>query len=801
MRLRLRGRVISGWHKKIKRLSRMSWEEVRSRTGQEFGKHVDLAIYHLGLNSTTGLLLPSPNRTPKFFFAKQDLPRRVKLLQDHLSHEIAFMLEEADRICQHEFHLLGYEKLQYGPEIDWQLDRVHGKRAPLKPWFKIDFLNFSEVGDHKVTWELNRHQHLVTLAKAACLTGHKKYSEELIQQWYSWRRANPYPLGINWASALEAAFRSLSWLWVRNLLAGRDIPSDFDADLLHSLGESANYIARFLSTYFSPNTHLLGEALALLSIGTLCPELRSSQKWQDLGWRILLQECERQVRPDGVYFEQSLYYHVYALDFLLYARILAAQNDLLIPEKFDRQICKMLDVIQALSDVGPPEGFGDDDGGRVFNARRNHTEHMTDPLAIGATLYGNQYAPATLTEEAIWLFGDQAVCAVNPEYVPTVVYSASFPSGGIYLISDKKPCFQKMAIDAGPQGTGRAGHGHADALSIRLSIDQERILVDAGTGSYMLENQRRKFRGTAAHNTLTVDGLDQAVDEGPFAWSRLPRTQTETWVSGESFDLFVGSHDGYSRLPKPVTHRRLVFHVHGGFWLVHDLAEGQGSHQLDIGWHFAPGMSVIKNGDVFLAATTGKNHNGDTPSRARLALLPAQVKEWSCDVEWDYVSPAYGKQLTSPHLRMSCQSKLPKVCTTLLLPLMQAGDCPGRLSDLSTRGNERKEPVHLYRYTDPSKVHYIGIPDREQSTWRVGPIESDARFLYFATDNERLVHFIFCEGTIAKLEGKEIVKTSHNIQRFEWVKASGENRIHSSDPGTPGISEEILDSNFALEMY
>ncbi len=79
-------------------------------------------------------------------------------------------MREADEVCEHRFRLLGYEPLDYGQKIDWHLDAVHGKRAPLVPWYTIRFLDFSAVGDHKVTWELNRHQHFVTLAKAWCLT-------------------------------------------------------------------------------------------------------------------------------------------------------------------------------------------------------------------------------------------------------------------------------------------------------------------------------------------------------------------------------------------------------------------------------------------------------------------------------------------------------------------------------------------------------------------------------------------------------------------------------------------------------
>ena len=47
--------------------------------------------------------------------------------------------------------------------------------------------------------------------------------------------------------------------------------------------------------------------------------------------------------------------------------------------------------------------------GGLWNPRRNRTEHMTDPLALGAVMYSRNYSAAQLTEEAIWLFGNQAV--------------------------------------------------------------------------------------------------------------------------------------------------------------------------------------------------------------------------------------------------------------------------------------------------------------------------------------------------------------------------------------------------------
>ena len=376
---------------------------------------------------------------------------------------------------------------------------------------------------------------------------------------------------------------------------------EFRAELLPALAFHGRYIERYLSTYFSPNTHLLGEAVALFFLGTLYPQMPRAARWKESGWKIVLHEAERQVRPDGVYFEQSLYYHVYALDFFLYARLLAARNGMEIPPAYDAVLGRMLDVVAALAQAGPAEGFGDDDGGRLWNPRRNRTEQMTDPLALGAVMYSREFSAARLTEEAIWLFGNQAVEELTrPETAQTktkprpAAHSLAFPDGGLYVLADSQPYAQAMVVDAGPQGVGRSGHGHADALSLRLTMDGRRWLVDSGSGVYISKDpaDRNTFRGTGAHNTLRVDGVDQAVADEPFSWTHIPTTQAENWIVGKSFTYFVGSHNGYARLADPVVHRRHVLKIAGGVWLVRDVALGRAEHELEIRWHFAPDLEV-----------------------------------------------------------------------------------------------------------------------------------------------------------------------------------------------------------------
>src|SRR6185437_15379030 len=93
------------------------------------------------------------------------------------------------------------------------------------------------------------------------------------------------------------------------------------------------------------------------------------------------------VRADGLHFEQSLYYHVYAIDFFLHARILAARNGIAIPSDYDATIERMLNAMAVLGRTGHVPRIGDDDGDRLFDGQRNRPGHMLDPLATGAILY------------------------------------------------------------------------------------------------------------------------------------------------------------------------------------------------------------------------------------------------------------------------------------------------------------------------------------------------------------------------------------------------------------------------------
>src|ERR1700732_3313531 len=131
------GFVAAEWTRTRKwaRLTRMSWAEVHERARQEFSKRLDFGLYSICLGPRMPLLHPQSAPTPNFFWGngEHELAHRAALLREHLPQEAEGIIHEADNICRHQFHLLGYEGLNYGPNIDWHFDPVHAKHSSLKP--------------------------------------------------------------------------------------------------------------------------------------------------------------------------------------------------------------------------------------------------------------------------------------------------------------------------------------------------------------------------------------------------------------------------------------------------------------------------------------------------------------------------------------------------------------------------------------------------------------------------------------------------------------------------------------------
>jgi hypothetical protein len=513
-----------------------------------------------------------------------------------LKHQIETL---ADRILSHRFPILGIE-IDTGREIDWNRDYVHGVSNPVQYFRRLPYLDFSRAGDHKIIWELNRHQHLVVLAQAWLLTRDRKYLDEVTAQLQHWWKTNPFQRGMNWASALEVAFRALSWIWVYHL-AGRDFDSTFRQQFATELCRHARHLETNLSIYFSPNTHLLGEAVALHAIGALFPALPGSSRWRSEGAKLVAAQMEAQVREDGSHFEQSSYYHVYAVDLFAFHALLEDVSAV-----YRAKLERMAEYLHALMyPAGRLPVLGDDDGGRLFHAYGERDEFGRATLATCSVLFQRPewlLSTVAMYEQAVWWIGP-AVLDHTPGNESNTKSRLFSDAGTAVMISGDVHAI----ADAGPFGAGSGGHSHSDTLSIVVRRGSEDLLIDPGTYTYISDPQwRNRFRGSAAHNTVRVNGRDQALPAGPFRWSDKPEVEVKEWTTGSQSDRLDATctYGG-------IRHRRVVVFQKPHTLLIFDQIEAAGSIAAEQFWHPArvesrpsPGCFEIGR-NAFLAVAPG----------------------------------------------------------------------------------------------------------------------------------------------------------------------------------------------------
>jgi hypothetical protein len=158
----------------------------------------------------------------------------------------------------------------------------------------------------------------------------------------------------------------------------------------------------------------------------------------------------------------------------------------------------------------------------------------------------------------------------------------------------------KVLVDIGALGyLSIAAHGHADALSLLMWIDDLEFLIDTGTYAYHTDAEwRAYFRGTLAHNTITIDGFDQSVPAGNFMWSQHATAEVLRVHEDLASAVVSGRHDGYGRLSDPVIHERtvLVDAVREEV-VVTDVLRCRGEHDFDLRWHISELCDLQFSGD------------------------------------------------------------------------------------------------------------------------------------------------------------------------------------------------------------
>lgn len=422
----------------------------------------------------------------------------------------------------------------------------------------------------------------------------REWHARLIERWIE---KNPPGYGNGW-EPYPSSLRIVNW--IKYALSGGELSPRAVA----SLAVQTRFLCERLEFHLLGN-HLLANAKALIFAGAFF-EQEEAEEWLAKGLALLRREIPEQILADGGHFERSPMYHGIILE-------------------------DMLDI----ENIGKTYGLETIIKANTIDKMRGWLAAMCHP------------------DGEIAFFNDAAL-GIAPSLVELNEYAERLghpiqeaPSDGVLRLAESGYIrLQKGAavllVDAAPIGPSYLpGHAHADTLSFELSLQGRRVMVNSGTSCYGSGLERQRQRGTAAHNTLVVDGQDSSEVWGGFRVARRAQVRSLDIAETAGGTRVEASHDGYRRLPGRNLHRRswllsneslviedevtsvfdraeIRFHLHPDI-IVSEADVGRVSLRLPDGKMVEV---AIQGGNLFVEQTTWHPYFGvSTPNTCLVAVL------------------------------------------------------------------------------------------------------------------------------------------------------------------------------------
>jgi hypothetical protein len=245
------------------------------------------------------------------------------------------------------------------------------------------------------------------------------------------------------------------------------------------------------------------------------------------------------------------------------------------------------------------------------------------------------------------------------------------------------------------------------------------VLVDPGFHCYNGPKPwQDHFRETAAHNTVRIDGRDQALHINKMAWSHTYTATLEAHDVNSPDPWVVGRHDGYRALPAGgVIHRRAVWVRQRGYVVICDVLDGVGDHDIEVTFQFAPGRLEVCGDAAIFEGHASLHWFAPT-------ALSAHLREGEDSPDGGWVAPSLGVKAAAPRLILSARVTAPTTIVTIIAdrnPVSPHVDRPtsGAHRPIVISGGDWTDWIGTAGLTGswPSSGH----ADALVGAWRVGP--------------------------------------------------------------------------------
>lgn len=486
----------------------------------------------------------------------------------------------------------------------------------------FDFLNHSENFTAGIDWQVATaprlwrfHLHYFDFALELAAAYNATKDAEWAALFYDfaedWQRKNPVGGADAW-HPYALSCRIVNWIIVMNAMAA-ELQKEQTRwqQLQQSLFAQLHYLEKNLEFDVLGN-HLLRDLKALVFAGSAFTGA-AAQRWLQYSLKILEQELSEQILADGGHYERSPSYHAVVLQDLIEMRLTLSDANETIPVWLSATIDRMM---RADSLMRHPDGkhalFNDSVLKNIEFEAVTESESQDSVTALAETGY---FILRGLNDG--WLIVD---CGLScPDFLPA--------------------------------------HAHSDLLSFELSLEGQRVIVDAGTYEYTDGNWRDYFRSTRAHNTVSVDGAEQSDAWGSFRLGRRAKHIPGKIIKTSLGNCFVGGHRGFTTPTVNVAHYRRIACLDASVWIVIDELIGAGTHTIENYLHFHPSVVVKQENNHALHFRL----NDSTYRVESFGMQHAKLISGAEQPMQGWYSDAFGKKTPSPTWVMSVNADLPQV--------------------------------------------------------------------------------------------------------------------------------------------
>ena len=647
------------------------------------------------------------NGSRRFFFS--DSRSLGASIREILGNEEDSVLAEAERVLAGNLPFFGQVSFASGFPPQWFRNSVTGQSvSPRQPWTQMRFAS-PAYGDLKFILEPSRFLFIYPLVRAYALNGDERFPLAFWNAVEDWAAQSPPMAGPLWICGQESSLRILAWSFALHAFIHSPHTTSERVTLLVSMiAAHAWRTAQTLGYARSQRSnHLITEAVGLWTAGTLYPELREAEVWQNLGAHLLREAVLDQITPEGVSQQHSFNYQRMIVHLLLWTLRLAEIHQAPLDDYIRARTQSAFDFIRPSIDEasGRVPNYGSDDGSLIFPLASGGYRDFRPLVQLGAAVLNRpSISSGPWDEAALWFGATPAAEKAKP--------SSSSPSleTGYFRLGDKN----SWAMIRAGRYTRRPFQ--ADQLHVDLWWQGLNLARDAGTYLYNGPPPwNNALAGTAVHNTVTVDRRDQMRRAGRFLWLDWAQASGRLYSSANGYAArFIGEHDGYRNLG--IKHRRAVQWLSGAGWVIVDDIEGPGEHDVRLHW-LTPDLPYDITDWPFQVVFKGEQTRirwsifASVPASA--SIVRAGKLVWSAGdsasglstdanlLGWE--SPTYGD--LQPAVSLLCQTRSPlpvRFVTTVLTDercKVEAGESQLRISR-----SESGAEVEVYRVNLSSKA-------------------------------------------------------------------------------------------------